>query len=147
MVQPLDHHHSSRPVDGLRGNLISHSPQQWCVFAVIIVCVGVWHLLEFAIQHGADSPGTSLFGFLEEGLVFFEAAATRLRLVEVRPNSCKSVREAENQKEPVVEIVKEYRGHERDSKIRQTPDNDTDSSSLGSCRSREDFCRDELGAC
>ena len=79
----------------LSRNLIPHSSEQRCVFAIFTIRVTIRHLLEFTILDSTNSPSASLLGFLEEDLVLFEATTTRFGLVEVSPYTSEHVREAE----------------------------------------------------
>lgn len=130
-------------VDSCR-DLVSHSSQQRCVLAIVIVRVRVRHLLELAVRNSTDSPSTRLFGLFEELLVLFKAAATGFGLVEIGPDSSEHVREAEDKEEPVVKVVEEDGCQECNSKVSQTPDNDTDSCALRTSSSREDLSGNKL---
>lgn len=123
-------------------NLISHSAEQWGVLAVIRVAIR--HLEEFTILDGTNSPGASLLCLFEEDLVVFEATTSGFRLVEVSPDSGEHVRETENKEEPVLEVVEQDGCQKSDGKVGQAPDDNADSSTLGSCCSREDLRGNQL---
>lgn len=134
---------SSLPTQ-LSRDLIPHSSEQRCVFTVIGVRVAVRHLLEFAILDGTDSPGAGLLGLFEEHLVLLEAATARFGLVEVGPDSGEHVCEAEDEEEPVVEVVEEDGCQKSHGKVGQAPHNDADGSALGSCGGRKDLRGNQL---
>lgn len=123
--------------------MISDSAEQRCVFAVFSR-VAVGHLLEFTILDGTNSPSAGLLGFFEEDLVVFKAATARFGLVEVSPDSGEHVREAEDEEEPVVEVVKKDGCQKSDGKIGQAPDDNADGSALSSGGRREDFRGNQL---
>ena len=82
--------------------------------------------------------------FVEELLVLFEAAAATLGLVEVGPHSGEEIRRAEDQEQPVVEIVKHDRREQSHGKVGNAPDDNANGCALSTSGRGKDLGRDEL---
>ena len=71
-----------------------------------------------------DAPAAALGGLLEEILVLLERAPAALRAVGPAPPAGEGVGGAEDEEEPVGEVVEPDGRQERDGEVGQAPDHD-----------------------
>lgn len=125
-------------------NLILDPPQQRHPFGVddaVTIALRVWikHLSPFTLRDLVNSPCLRFTSLLKELLVVIEASAASLREVEVGPQTGNGVRSCEHEEYEVRQIVEHDGCQEGDAEVGHPPDDDGYSSSLGSCRGREDL--------
>ena len=123
--------------------LVRDPLQQRLRLPILAIRLGIRQIFELPTIHLPHLPRRGLLRILEELLVLLETPPAALGTIRPRPHAGESVRQREDEKDVVLEVIEHDGRGEGDGEIGEAPDDDADGGALGAGSGGVDLGRDE----